>query len=159
MQSDVLKIVAEESKMKVHILSLVFVWCILQVLSVRYPEELIEDYIRECLEELKLENEVLDVYFDDIFRVVNLDDRGDKLVGCLVKRCNYYRSDGKYNKEVMIKDIVKWMKFLVKREVENYEALAEKLHGNCGNMNGKDRVEKLINWNNCLAEEIELLNK
>ncbi|KAB0793816.1 hypothetical protein PPYR_13436 [Photinus pyralis] len=145
--------------MKAHVLSLVFVWCIVQVLSVKFPEELIDDYIHECLEEHKLDKKVLDGYFDDSFRVVNLDDNGLKLTGCIVEKSNYYGPDGKFNKDVMTKDIEKWAKFLIKHEVEDYEALAAKLQGNCEKVNGKDRVEQLINWNNCLAGEFELLKK
>ncbi|KAB0793817.1 hypothetical protein PPYR_13437 [Photinus pyralis] len=145
-------------EMKTTSLCFVLLLCIVQVLSVEFPDELMDNAAHECLKEHNVDKEVLSKYLDDKFRMHDLDEMGNKLMKCTFEKRKYYSPDGGLNKEEIIKDLVKLLKFVVKKEGTDYEALAEKFYEKCDEVKDADQVEHMKKWNNCLVTEIEKIN-
>ncbi|XP_031339174.1 uncharacterized protein LOC116167790 [Photinus pyralis] len=143
--------------MKPTMLSLVFLWYVVQVVSAEFPEELIEEHVHECLKELNLDKKIISSIFDDKLRVVNLDETGAKLLKCGVKKGNYFTPDGNLNKEVIVGRIAKWLKFMVKHDEKDSTALAEEFYQHCENVKGEDQFEVMKQWNKCLANKADTI--
>ncbi|KAB0801835.1 hypothetical protein PPYR_04021 [Photinus pyralis] len=144
--------------MKATSLCFVLLCCIVQVLSAEFPEELIDDIVRECLKEHNVDIKELSKYFDDKLRITSVDDVGNKLIKCSIEKRKYYAPDGGFDKDVVLKDIAKSLTAFVKTEGTDYEALAEKLYEKCEGIKGADQVEHIVNWNNCLVDELVKMN-
>ncbi|XP_031354716.1 uncharacterized protein LOC116179140 [Photinus pyralis] len=139
--------------MKANILCFVFIWCVVQVTSSEFPDELIEDYMRECMDELKLDKSVLSKMFDEKFRMVHVDEDGKKLLECGIKKGDLISADGKMNKIMLMKDIINTIRLLGKGDSEK---MAEEVYKKCDEGNADDdHIERIRHWSNCVLDEID----
>ncbi|KAB0793810.1 hypothetical protein PPYR_13430 [Photinus pyralis] len=134
-------------------------WCVTQVLSAEFPEELLEEHDYECFKKLNLDKNTFSSYFDDRLRLVHLDETGIKLLECVLKDGNYFTPEGKLNKELMVKRIAKWLKFMVKCDPEgkDWAALAAEFYEHCDKIKGDNGVELTKKWNKCLTDKADTI--
>ncbi|KAK5641154.1 hypothetical protein RI129_009701 [Pyrocoelia pectoralis] len=141
-----------------NVLCLVFFCCVIQIFSFEVPDKFIDTATAECLKKFNFDKTILSKYVDEKFRIINLDEVGYKLAKCAIEKGYYYNADGEFNREAIIDETIKAFELYVQREVEDKRAVSTALVDNCITRNGKDQVEEMQNFNNCLVREAQKYN-
>ncbi|XP_031332180.1 uncharacterized protein LOC116162663 [Photinus pyralis] len=125
--------------MKATTFCLVLLWCIVQCFLWSSPTNF------WTMLPASVSKNITSRYFDDKLRLVYLDELGTKLLKCSIEKRNYYDSDGEFNKEVITKEITKWLELLLKKKGMDYEEQAEKMYQKCKQGKDDDQVERIKN--------------
>ncbi|XP_031355039.1 uncharacterized protein LOC116179390 [Photinus pyralis] len=138
-------------------LRFILLCCVVEVLSVDFPEDLLDEHAYGCFKKLNLSKDILSSYFDDRLKMVNLDETGVNLLKCQLKDGNYFTHEGEPNKEPMVKWIAKWLKLIAKRDPQgkDWATLAAEFYEHCENIKDDNEAELMKRWNKCLTDQAD----
>ncbi|KAF5307485.1 hypothetical protein FQR65_LT06840 [Abscondita terminalis] len=120
------------------------------VFSLEIPDALLDDLAKDCIEKTKIERKAIDNLLDENFRMKVDNDDLKEYFECETAAKGILQEDGKYNRDVLQRDIVNYLLPLMKKK-GNLNEIGTKIMDECINTTGENLTKRIVNTHNCLV--------
>ncbi|KAK5640826.1 hypothetical protein RI129_009373 [Pyrocoelia pectoralis] len=124
---------------------------LIQALSLEIPDTLIDDKIKECFAEHKVEIEKLFTILDEGFQVISEDPLVYTLADCVSEKKQWIKN-GEFNKESIV-PMEKIIITAIKKDIEDHGKATEIAFDKCKNQKGERDGVKFVQLHNCMMRE------